>query len=1486
MPESMRLDDVLKTYTPDTTVVPADVPVSGQVPINVLNQHQSVKLVDKEHYNTWYENLFQKAVSTTEGAPDVILESSVGALKALPDLTNEIIAAGLRFSGDMLMDPEAAKPKDAADVLAMTSPLAGVVKGLVQAKDTFAGQGNAEEILQRERKTGMKGKGQELSALGFYLHSQTKNFQEKMAGQLDHPVAFDLGSAVGQLSFSFLAATVNPQLAIAAITGQVSATKYLENRAKNVPWTASAAFSATVGLGMGQLEKITLGLLSKQFYSRLSLTLDAAISSGIQESAQSIFENTADEIIGDRDFDPVEDIRQAAYEGAIGMFAGGIAGLTTVNYAYNRVKKNLEQLGVGPRRQESLATELLKNGGDIISTLIKENSGVTDQYLDDFGKAMAGQQGMKEFFIKVDGQHDNDLKKRFVNLKTDTAKVEQLIQQQEVTDTANEIANPAAVPQVQEIQPDIEAAARVIIQGRQDQLEQEIMTAEGQISALNEELATLQTEGRGAERVLDKISQTLTHVDELYTQQRDLTDYTVDELEKQKILVKGQDVERVRKVARTVGEQQERTKLKKIFREKTASVQEVKDAIVHFVNKHIPKANRGEFLIAVRDAKTDKNLRDIGVRIYEKADEYQSKILKGKIEERLDKLKPSLDQNRNQKGRFGSAAIQDVADYIRRIAKMTKEQTDNKIVQNLEAIFEIVNNGKAGDPALLAFENEMLTDFGGIAERSVEDLGKSLSALKDVTRNLRTFGQAVMQEAAARKEQRFAKIQLEILPPLMEAKLERIQNTVMGHIREFKQKMFGWGAGSSFNLGTILKFLDNTKSGKGELSQLADEFIDATRREYAYNTRMVDLFQTAFKDVYGLKNASQIEEKMRKDLSFKKEDGASDRTIQLNNGKSKALKLNRATIRYWYALSHNAEGDILAEAWETLTGQNAHDAEYKKAQDDNRAVDLSQVKGNAIPEVELQDLFSTLTQQDIDFANRQRQFYSFTYLMINGPYRRVTGVNLPQVENYFPIARKVDQADENLFSMLEDVSSRFAASKPGALKLRNEMANSPFKQLGDVQIMSNMILEMSHFLGSFETVRDAFSILRDPGIREAINKVSDGKQAADGDWQDGTTYKSLLSYTQMVGSRGKLHLKIHEVGQKISNNISSGLTSAQLETGLIQVMSMNAALEKMPLADFKEGVVDFFNNPGAAAKLLGRSPIMRMRYQNIVLELMDLAKSEKMNTLTRKQDWRSHLFLPMKLGDRGSVLLGGWTVFRYEYNKTNDIKEAYKAFDHYVETTQQSGSLTQLSGSQIGYWRVFFKFLSAPQQYFRREMLIMNDFAKGRIPFKDALKGLLVYHFILSGFFNLMQNMFKIDPQDAAKSILVGPIVGIPLLGSFIEQLFLIGTNAVQYAITGEESNKRPFDVNLPALSLINDIKDALDRVEKDYEKDEFFLMMDAMIVAGENTAAITKGVPKQFGELARGILAVSQDEIPVEALGLLLYGRTLRQVKDALEDE
>lgn len=1501
MPETMRLDDLLVHYTPTEATPktdPATTPVSTQVPVHVMNQFEKTPVVNTEEFDTWYEKLFKKTTSATEGAPDVIVETSAGLVNAVPDMLNTMVAGGLRLAGDIMQNPEQLIPKDPlmgagrifnpalTQLGAMRLDPSSTLKAAANVQKTFKGEGNAEDMF-KVRKSGVAGRGQELSALGFYLHSQAKNFQTKMESQLDHPIAYDLGNGLGQLGFSFLAATVNPVIAVGVITGQVSATKYLENRAKNVPWAPSAAFSSTVGLAQGQLEKMSLGLLSKPFFSRWALAADAVITNAAQEGAQSLVESAGDEMVGNRDFDPLQDIKQAGYEAALGAFVGGAGGVTVINYSYNRIKGNLAKMGVAPGEQEALATRLLHSGTDIITELIKENSGVDQAYFDKFNAAMAGDVDPKEFFLEMDQQHDNDLKKRFVKLNGVTPeRLEIITSEQQAKDITQAMEQPGILEQPLPIPQDIAETAKTIIEGRNNQLEAEISQGEERVTQLNEQLAVAQKEGKAHQDILDKLNKQLTDLDHLYVQQRDLTNYAVEELEKKKIQLQGSDVERVRKIANRVGEQSARRELTKTFKEKAGDIQARKDAVVHYVKKHIPKENRGEFLTAVRDVKTDKNLIDVVDKIYAKADEYQSKVLRRQIEEKLTKLGPEVDKGSIQKGRFGSAAIQDVADHIRQMAAMSAEEVALRQDANVQKIDAMVHGELEGDPSLLAFENELLTDFGAIASRSPEDLSKSLEALRRVSRNLRTLGQAVIEEETAKREARFAKIATEIKTPELEAKLDRQRDTVMGKLREVNQKFFGWGAGSSFNLGSMFQLVDNTKSGKGEISDLSGRLIDATRRESSYNTRLVDLFQTAFKSVYKVQNASQIEEKMRKDLSYETKDGAVKVDIVLNNGKGKTLILNRATVRYWYMLAHDFEGNPDAAVWETLTGQNAYEDIVRDAETKGEAPDLSRVKGNAIPEVELKRIFSTLTEQDKQFATRQKVFYNQTYLMINPVYRRVFGVNLPKVQNYVPRARAVDQTKTEMFSMLEDVSNQFGPSRAGALRLRNEKANAAFKEIGDLQIMDNMVLEMAHFLGTYETARDVFSILRNPDIRQAINEVSDGKQLKNGEWSDGTLYKRMITLAQVVGSRGKLHLEINAMAQRLSNNISSGAVAGQVELGVAQQMSFLAVVEDTPIQDVKDGIIDFFNAPMDAYKLLSKSPIIRMRYQNLLLEIQDLAKSTKMGNLSRKQDWRTHLFLPLKLGDKGSIILGGWVKFRSVYNQTQDLNKAYKALDTFIETTQQSGSLTQLSTSQTGYWKVFFKFLSAPQQYFRREVLSMNDVIKGRITPVEGIKRLMVYHFLLSGFFNLVKNLFQVPEDQLAKSVLVGPIVGVPIVGAIIEQLVMMGTNFVHYSVTGEPSKSRVNELSVPALSMANEILLALQSAEKNFEKDKAFAMLDAMMLAGESAAALTAGVPKQFGEVARGLVAASQGEIPVEALPLLLYGRTVNQVKNLFSED
>lgn len=137
-----------------------------------------------------------------------------------------------------------------------------------------------------------------------------------------------------------------------------------------------------------------------------------------------------------------------------------------------------------------------------------------------------------------------------------------------------------------------------------------------------------------------------------------------------------------------------------------------------------------------------------------------------------------------------------------------------------------------------------------------------------------------------------------------------------------------------------------------------------------------------------------------------------------------------------------------------------------------------------------------------------------------------------------------------------------------------------------------------------------------------------------------------------------------------------------------------------------------------------------------------------------------------------------WALYKSELKKNLKAgmseaeakAKALETFERVTDETQQSGRLSQQSYMQSNaMWRAFTMFLSAPNQYLRKEIKAVNAMFSGRMSKKQIAKTLFIYHVLLPMFFQFVADGFRWDDDSQLKAVALGSLNGYFLLGKVIE---------------------------------------------------------------------------------------------------------------------
>ena len=102
--------------------------------------------------------------------------------------------------------------------------------------------------------------------------------------------------------------------------------------------------------------------------------------------------------------------------------------------------------------------------------------------------------------------------------------------------------------------------------------------------------------------------------------------------------------------------------------------------------------------------------------------------------------------------------------------------------------------------------------------------------------------------------------------------------------------------------------------------------------------------------------------------------------------------------------------------------------------------------------------------------------------------------------------------------------------------------------------------------------------------------------------------------------------------------------------------SIPAFADNIPKEAFISGFADYFVHMKEANRILNESLYIQERYEKGWDRDVDLAMAQdQAHFMAGARSWGDKSMFMTKRGDKGAIFAGGWSVYRYHYNKS--IKE-------------------------------------------------------------------------------------------------------------------------------------------------------------------------------------------------------------------------------------
>jgi len=430
----LRLDDIEAAFEQtsgfDIGIAEPDKAVQNlNIPLDQLEMFNTQQEIKRKSYDEWYEKGLQFLQNTSDNPIlDVSGEAAAGVLQYVPSLANtaalgvtDFVGASIEAVSSVESFKEAAGSVLAnavATMLYVDDPLVYEAYGgkpLAKGPDEKA---DPEQFIPSPDANIFEKTGKNIRALSFYGYANTKAFQQQLLQDADHPIVHQVAGAFGSISTSALLASVNPQLAMWAIGGHEGANFYLEQVSRGADWAPSLGYGALIGAGVARLEQMSINILYKRFATKLALMADTAVINGVEEFSQSVFVSGVEQAVGAEDRTAGEIFKQATFEAAIGAFGGGVAGASTMQFAYARMDKRLKKMGIKKKARQATIMRSMAEGTSILEMM--EGMGATQADLDIARKVANGEMDANEGMLELNRRMNERLRESGIDTYRDS----------------------------------------------------------------------------------------------------------------------------------------------------------------------------------------------------------------------------------------------------------------------------------------------------------------------------------------------------------------------------------------------------------------------------------------------------------------------------------------------------------------------------------------------------------------------------------------------------------------------------------------------------------------------------------------------------------------------------------------------------------------------------------------------------------------------------------------------------------------------------------------------------------------------------------------------------------------------------------------------------------------------------------------------------------------------------------------------------------
>lgn len=730
------------------------------------------------------------------------------------------------------------------------------------------------------------------------------------------------------------------------------------------------------------------------------------------------------------------------------------------------------------------------------------------------------------------------------------------------------------------------------------------------------------------------------------------------------------------------------------------------------------------------------------------------KSLQASITRELGGTRPTLDNSGVRRGKY-TPAIQKKLDAVNSAIKSNREKSIEKALKNVQA-----HSGAEGTmqamPEELVAENELLNMAGALTPKGARDIGtEGLEKILDNIRQLKETGQTLRELKTANKREELDRIQAKYtgvvtggqgLKPgtgIVPEEVTPWWGSMVSATRNYLDSM----RGLDFQLEYMSRFDKSSNPLDSVLHRTTGEQIHKARNVRNKGIReWTEKYQDKFGEIFDVKPKSkEFRKEVEEQLKRKKITDITDPAT----GKTVPLEMNRFELRKkWMEL----KDQTLRATFELTMGW------------DSRVI---------------QAVKNAMTPEDARFAEWQlKEFYPSYRESINPVYEDMYGISMGNIPNYSPIKRSVA---ENIPEYVQEMNAIQRASvKPGSIKSRTQNI-APLEFVGDMQILQQHIIEMEHFKAYAQVISDIRRTFVGP-LKTAIQQyhgkeiMRNFEKMVDDLARDGIDWRTRFDFLDYA--RGNFAVS--------AMGLNPGIA-------LKQLTSIPAYLTEMPTLPWTKLSAQFWADPlKNARELMDKSEMLKSRYdlgsfdRDVKLAFSKGASADKLSGMS---GFKEQVMSLIMLGDKASVLAGGWPVYKYHLDKllaegvpqAEAEKKAVEVFERVTKRTQQAGDVEDLGAIQRAgsFGNLFTLFMTSPVQYWRiteaaaRNLGLFESMggSSARGSKASNLKKIFIMWVVLPMLFQFVSDGFQWRQKRQSRAALLGPLGYPVILGDALDTL-------------------------------------------------------------------------------------------------------------------